>query len=61
MEITGAHKGRTTKVANVKGTTDKAAALASVMEHFGETEGSLFGWTVLEDDNGTIAVSLFTD
>lgn len=61
MEITSKHKGRTTKNANVTGTKDKDEALAFVMEEFGETKDSLWGWTVLEDADGTIAVSLFID
>lgn len=46
MEITTTYVGKTHKCANVKGTTDKEAALAAVMEHFNETPVRLFGWNV---------------
>lgn len=60
MEIIEKHKGRTTKVAKVTG-TDKDAALEFVMAHFGETKRSLFGWSVVEDFDGNLDVSLYTD
>ena len=61
MEITSTYKGRTEKCATVTGTTDKDGALALVMSHFGETKGSLFGWSVEQNDDGGITVKLFID
>lgn len=61
MEIIEKHKGRTTKNAKVTGGIDKDAALAFVMDHFGENKDSLFGWLVLEDFDGNLDVALYTD
>lgn len=61
MNIIEKHKGRTEKVAKVANVTDKDAALAFVVEHFGETKDSLFGWSVVEDFDGNLDVSLYTD
>lgn len=65
MEITNERKGRTYKSADVMGTDDKDAAFQVVLDHFGETTGRLFGWSVSafpEDRDETgISVSLFTD
>lgn len=61
MEIIEKHKGRTAKNAKVAGTKDKDEALFFVMSHFGESKASLFGWSVCEDFDGNLDVSLWTD
>jgi len=61
MEIIEKHKGRTAKVAKVTGTTDKDAALEFVMAHYDESKSGLFGWSVIEDFDGNLDVSLWTD
>lgn len=61
MEITNAVKARTTKSAHVTGASDKTAAREAVMAYFGETEGSLFGWSVLPVCENRFKVVLHTD
>jgi len=65
MEITNTHKGRTVKTATVIGTTIESnpdEILNLVLAHFGETKGSLFGWSVdFFDDGESARVLLHTD
>jgi len=64
MEIISTSKGRTIKTAIVHplgGPVDKDAALEIVMAHFGERKSSLFGWRVLEGDDGMVTVDLYLD
>ena len=60
IQIENADKGRTYKACHVRGAQDETEALNAAMRHFGETQGSLFGWRVSLVGE-VFAVTLFTD
>lgn len=62
MEIKSSHKGQTVKTV-VLAAGNKEEALTYAMHHAGETKGSLFGWSVEEDEwnPGIWTVKMYTD